>query len=187
MNLARYLSGVIGALVGGDDWQESFDLGETGFRESFFALILATPCYYMCAVAIQTERAQLLEQDPVYPNILFFIVLALYSLIFLACAYIISVVFEKMDSFKSWVIVRHWSVFFASFLAAICFGLTYLGALPFQLANSLALIIYLGTLVIDIRLAARIPRFNWGTSIFTGCIITGMSLTTLIIGVSQLA
>lgn len=185
MNLAKYLSGVISALKGEDRWPDFFDLSDFGFRESFFALVLSAPCYFICALAIQTERARVLEQVPAYPNIVFFLVLAVYSLIFVACAYIISVVFEKMERFKPWVIVRHWAIFFASFLAAMFYGLAYLGVLPFQIANFLALLIYLGTLVIDIRLAARIPGFTWGPAIFTGCIITGMSLTALIIGVAQ--
>ena len=187
MNLARLLTGVIKVLGRSEDWPDHFDLSRKGLRLSFLALILSVPAYYLCAVAIQQHAARVTDTTPVYPTAPFFLILGLYALIFVVCAYIIGLVFDRMDRFRPWVITRHWAVFFAALLAAILAGLYMAGILPFSILYGLWLIIYLGTLAIDIRLASRLGGFDWMGAVFTGCIITAMSLTILLIGVAQLA
>ena len=187
MNLARLLTGVIKTLGRSEDWPDHFDLSRKGLRLSFLALIFSVPAYYICAVAIQQHAAVFSGSPPVYPTAPFFLILGLYALMFVVCAYIICVVFDKMDLFRPWVITRHWAVFFAALLAAIFAGFYLIGALPFTVLYFLWLIIYLGTLAIDIRLASKLGGFDWMAAVFTGCIITAMGLTILMIGVSQLA
>jgi len=66
-------------------------------------------------------------------------------------------------------------------------GLYMANILPFFVSIYIVFGIYLSTLLIDIRLAARIGGFEWGAAILTGCLITAMSLTVLMIGMSQFA
>ncbi|MBC6403966.1 MAG: hypothetical protein GDA39_10725 [Hyphomonadaceae bacterium] len=185
MNPVLYFSGVIKALGQDDSWPDDFDLTGTGFCRSFFAIFLSVPCYFISAVAIQAERARVLGIDPLYPNMLFFMILAPYMLMFFFCAYVISVIFERMELFKPWVIVRHWAMFFAALPVTAGFGLYLLNLLPFAVAYGVAMFIYLGTLAIDIRLASRVAGFQWGPAVFIGCFITGMSMAVLLIGALQ--
>ncbi len=185
MNLAQLLSGCLKALGNAQDWPNYFDLSRQGFRLSFLALILSVPCYYVCAVAVQTAKAKIDGVEAALPTTAFFMILATYALMFVLVAYILSLIFDRTDRFRAWAIVRHWSVFFASFLAACLYGLSIAGILPFLIASYLALAIYLGTLVIDIRLAQKIAGFEWGAAILAGCIITAMGLTVLMTGVAQ--
>ncbi len=186
MNLWNYLIGSLGALGRRGDWPGYFDLSRKGLKLSFLALLLSVPCYYVCAIAIQQQSASLSGNPPVYPTTPFFLILGLYALMFVVCAYILSIVFDRMDSFRAWVITRHWSVFYAALLAAIFSGLFIVGVVPFVLLYGGLMIIYLGTLAIDIRLAQKIAGFEWGAAILAGCIITAMSLTILLIGVAQI-
>ena len=185
MNLARLLSGCVKALGNAQDWSDYFDLSRQGFRLSFLALILSVPCYYICALAVQTANANVNGAERALPTAGFFMILAIYALMFVLVAYILSLTFDRTDRFRAWAIVRHWSVFFASFLAACLYALTLVGILPFLLVSYLALAIYIGTLVIDIRLAQKIAGFEWGAAILTGCIITAMGLSVLMTGVAQ--
>jgi len=187
MNLARLLSGVLKTLGPSEDWPDHFDLSRKGLRLSFLALILSVPAYYICAIAIQQQAASLAQTPPVYPTAPFFLILGLYAVMFAVCVYIVCVVFDKMDRFRPWVITRHWAVFFTALLAALLAGLNIAGILPFTALYFLWLVLYLGTLAIDIRLASKLGGFDWMAAVFTGCIITAMGLTILMIGVAQLA
>lgn len=186
MNLARYLTGCVKALGRGDSWEAYFDLSRKGFKQSFVALALSLPFYYVCAEGVRQHQAGLSgEAVSALPAGAFFLIFTHYAATFVVTAYIIAMVFDKQDCFRPWVIVRHWAIFFAALFAALLMGLYMVGVLPFLLSVYMVFGIYLFTLVIDIRLAARIPGFEWGAAILTGCLITAMGLTILMIGVSQ--
>lgn len=185
MNLPAYFKGVIKALKGAPDWAGHFDLSRRGFQLSFLALFISIPFYHLCAVAVQARRSELTGEAAGLPANAFLLILLLYGLMFPLCAYILALVFDRQDRFKSWVIVRHWAFFFAVGAAGLLFGLNLLGVLPFGPVNYIAFAIYLGTLLIDIRLAQKIAGFDWGAAILTACIITAMSLMMLLVGVSQ--
>ena len=187
MNLSALLTACRGALWGRNDWAGGVDISAKGLRESFLAIALSIPAYYICALAISAERASLSGQEKqLIPAALFALLTMIYSLTFSASAYIICAAFNKRDTLAPWVIVRHWALFFCVLLAAIFYGLSLLGALPFVIANYLALGIYLATLAIDIRLAQKIAGFELTAAIFTACIIFAMGLSVLLIGVVQL-
>jgi len=198
MNLASYLSGVIKALTdfkseGQDTWPPFFDLTRRGFKQSFIALGLTLCCYYICGLGMQNERALRQSADAAQdlapqsiPLAVFFILALLYALAFVGCAYILSMVFDKQDRFRPWVIVRHWAVFFAALFVASLFALYLYAGLPFHIVNMSALLIYLSVLAIDIRLAQKIAGFDWGGAILTGCVIHGMSLTIIVAGAANI-
>lgn len=187
MNLPKLLSGCIGALGKSENWEARFDLSKNGFKQSFLALFLSLPFYYVCAAAVQKQRIITLETgaDLSLPTTAFVIILMVYLLTFAVSAYVLCIIFDRLDRFRPWVIVRHWSVFFTAFLAALIMGLTYAGILPFKWAIYPVMLLYLASLAIDIRLAARIGGFEWGAAVLTSCLITVMGLAVLLIGISQ--
>lgn len=187
MNLAKLLTGCLKALGRAEDWEAHFDFSKKGLQQSFLAVILSIPFYYVCAAAVQRNRALLngAEQAAPLPTTAFLMILMFYALTFVVSAYIFTLVFDKMSSFRPWVIVRHWSIFFAAFFAAVFMGANMAGILPFVIAIYIVMGIYLFTLVIDIRLAAWIAGFKWGEAILTGCLITALGLSILLIGIEQ--
>ena len=188
LNLPRLLSGCLKALGRADDWEDHFDFSRKGLQHSFIALILSLPFYYICAAAVQIQRSKLAEGEASsLPTTAFFVIWILYAFMFVLCAYIFCLVFNKPDRFRPWVVVRHWTFFFASLLAAALFGLNMAGILPFMPVVYAAFVLYLGTLAIDIRYAQKIAGFEWGAAIFAGCIITAMSLMMILVGVAQYA
>ena len=187
MNLARLLTGCIRALSGRADWGSFFDLSRRGFQASFLALLLSLPCYYLAGLSIQKQTAQTLGRNVDFAAGPFVLIFALYALMFSITAYVLAMVFERMGQYRPWVIVRHWSVFFAAFLAAGICGLFLTGLIPFAIVYSALMVIYLSTLLIDIRLAQKIAGFDIGWAVLIGCVITASSLMILLIGVSYFA
>lgn len=185
MNLAGLFQACL-SVLGRGEWRHRMNLTRRGFAVSFLAPILTVPCYFVCAAAVMKNRAAITGAEAGPPTLLFFIVLALYAASFILSAYVISLAFDRMEKFGPWVIMRHWCMFFAALFAAFIMGLYILGFLPFGLVMNAALILYVGTLFIDIRLAQRAAGFDWGAAILTGCIITAMGLTVLLAGVYQL-
>lgn len=187
MNLAALLSACRKALLGANDWQDGIDMSQKGFLESYGAIGLSIPAYYLCALAITTQRAAAADiERAALPAALFAIIAFLYSLTFSAGVYMVCRAFNKETRFKPWVIVRHWSIFFCVLLAASLYGLFQIGVLPFPIANYAALGIYLLTLGIDIRLAQKLGEFDIGASIFIACFIFAAGLSVLLLGIIQI-
>jgi len=89
MNIVAALSGSIKALMGRADWTDYFDLTRKGLQQSFMALLLTIPAFYLIAHAVQLQRAKLLEDVvTAVPLAPFAIILLLYLLCFSAIAYI---------------------------------------------------------------------------------------------------
>jgi len=69
------------ALAGREGWTDHFDLTRKGLQQSFIALLLTIPAFYLIAHAVQVERAKMLEEGvsgvPLAP---FAIILLLYLL-----------------------------------------------------------------------------------------------------------
>jgi len=186
MNIVAALSGSIKALLGRPDWTDHFNLTHKGLQQSFIALLLTIPAFYLIAHAVQVERAKLLEEAigavPLAP---FAIILLLYLLCFSAVAYIFTMIFDKQDRFRPWVITRHWSVFWLVLIVAGIFGLNLIGVMPFAVANYIALAGFLCILLIDIRLAQAIIPFPIGSAILIGCTINAMGLVVILLGFEQ--
>ena len=186
MNVIAPLFGSLKALAGRADWTDHFDLSRKGLQQSFIALLLTIPAFYLIAHAVQIERAKLLEAEvnaiPLTP---FAIILLLYLLSFSAAAYIFAMIFDRQDRFRPWVITRHWSVFWLVLIVAGIFGLNLIGIVPFAIANYIALVAFLCILLIDIRLAQTVIPFPIGTAILIGCTINAMGLMVILLGFEQ--
>jgi len=113
-------------------------------------------------------------------------IVIVYMLTFSACAYILSMIFDRQDRFRPWVIIRHWSVFFGVLFAALFFGLYLMGLIPFAVALGVAFLVFIGSLAVDIRLAQKIVGFDWMGAIYTGCIIAAMGISVIGTGVIQM-
>lgn len=188
MNPVAALIGSIKALAGRADWTDHFDLRRAGLQQSFIALILTIPAFYLIAHAVQLERAKVLEAElSAVPLAPFVIIVLLYLLVFSAIAYIFAMIFDKQDRFRPWVITRHWSVFWLVLIVAGVFGLQLIGVIPFAAANLLALIGFLCILLIDMRLAQTVIPFPIGAAILIGCTINAMGLVVILLGFEQVA
>jgi len=188
MNPVAFLFGAIKALAGRADWADHFNLTRSGLQQSFIALLLTIPAFYLIAHAVQLERAKIIDADvAAVPLVPFAIILLLYLLCFSAVAYIFAMVFDKQDRFRPWVITRHWSVFWLVLMVAGIFGLNLIGIVPFAAANFLALAGFLCILLLDIRLAQTIVPFAIGSAILIGCTINAMGLVVILLGFQQVA
>jgi len=197
-NLWALLTGCARALslrryAGNEDWPAFFDLSRRGFNQSFVALIASVGAYYICAIAVQTRLAAIIEASAsasgdaaasTIPLIPFVLVAGLYALSFVLSAYVLSMVFDKQDRFRAWVIVRHWSIAFCAVFVAFLFTLHLYFGFPFAVANAVAFSVYLGLLAIDIRLAQKIAGFDWGGAVLCGCLIHALGLSVLLTGLS---
>ena len=186
MNPVASLYGSLKALAGREDWADHFDLSRKGLQASFIALALSLPAFYLMAHAVQIERAARFGEQTVIPLVPFAIILTLYLLTFSACAYMLTMIFDKQDRFRPWVITRHWTIFWLALITAAFYGLYLLDILPFGLVNYLAMAAFLGILLIDIRLSQVIIPFNIGQAILIACAINAMGLIVVLLGFEQI-
>ncbi|WP_026942209.1 hypothetical protein [Hellea balneolensis] len=187
MNIIAALFGCMKALAGRPDWTDHFDLSRKGLQQSFIALLLIIPAFYVIAHAVQLQRAAMFEIElSAVPLAPFAIIVLLYLLCFSAVAYIFAMIFDKQDRFRPWVIARHWSVFWLVLIVAGIFGLNLIGAVPFAAANYIALLGFLCILLIDIRLAQTLIPFPIGAAILIGCCINAMGLVVILLGFQQM-
>jgi len=175
------LKGVINAL-GRGDWESEFDLSPAALPKSFLAVALYIPLGFVVANAAVKYNDNTNQAAP-YLSIA--IILVLISLTFPLLAYILCSVFDKQDRFRPWVIVRNWAILFALLLAAGACGLYIAGLLPFSIAYMTGLTVYLGILAIDVRLAMRIPGFDWIGAVFAGVLVSAASMMVLLMGMTQ--
>lgn len=178
MNLGRIFSGSMNALLGkapNNRWEQDFDLSPPALPRSFLALAAYIPLGFVVAMAIVKYN----DNTVSVPYTAIAITLGLVALTFPLIAYILCMVFDKMDRFRPWVIVRNWTILFALVVIALGYGLFLLGILPFFVAYVILLGVYLSTLAIDIRLAWRIAGFDWIGAVFAGVLIS--SATVIIV------
>ncbi len=186
MNLAVLFSGCLKVLGLNPSWPEHFDVSPRGFQHSFIALFLSIPLFYICAAAVLKQRELLSGEAQAFPAAAFFIIILIYGFMFPVSAFILSSLFNKTENFNAWVVVRHWSLFFAALIVAALFALTLAGILPFMMVNSVAFFIYMCTLLMDIRIAQKVAGFEIGAAILAGCITTASGLLAILIGISIL-
>ena len=168
------------------NWERYFDLSRKGLKVSFLILALSLAPLWMVVYGVQSERAALLHQNLALPNIVTFsLIVGIWLFSFPALAYLLSMIFEKMDRFRPWTITRNWAVFGLSSITGLAFGLVALGALPFALANGVLFAAYLGLLVVDIRLAQKVAGFNWGSAILIGCVIVAVGMTFVQLAINR--
>jgi len=186
MTPLRSLLGVFAVLGTWPNWESYFNLSRKGQKVSFIILALSLLPLWVVACGIQMERAARTNAELSLPGLMpFILIVGLWLFTFPGLAYLIGMIFEKMDRVRAWTITRNWTVFGLSLLTGAAFGLVALGVLPFILANGILLAAYLGVLAADIRLAQKVAGFEWGTAILIGCIIVAVGLTFVLLAISR--
>jgi len=180
MNLLGMFIGAVNALRG-KPWEDGFDLSAPALPRSFIAVAAYVPLGLVVArAAVQyNDNTNIIPYGPIA------ITLTLIALTFPLIAYVLCMVFDKMERFRPWVIVRNWTIMFALMLIAAVLGLYLVGLLPFFPAYVIALMIYIGTLAIDVRLAWRVAEFDWMGAVFAGILISAATMMVLSLVVSQ--
>lgn len=180
MNLLALFIGALNALRG-KSWEDGFDLSAAALPRSFIAVLAYIPLGLVAAKAAvkYNDNTSNLPYGPIA------ITLALIALTFPLIAYVLCMVFDKMERFRPWVIVRNWTILFALMLIAAVLGLYLVGVLPFFPAYVLALTLYICTLAIDVRLAWRVAEFDWMGAVFAGILISAATMMVLSLIISQ--
>lgn len=185
MSPAQSLVGVFAALGTRSDWESNFDLSRKGQKQSFIFLAWSLLPLWCVAYGIQMERAAQADTSLVLPPTLpFVLIVGLWLFSFPALAYLIGMIFEKMDRVRAWTITRNWTVFWLSLATGLAFMCVQRG-LPFHMANGVLFLAYLGLLAADIRLAQKVAGFNWGVAILIGCVVVAVGLTFVILAISR--
>ena len=186
MRPVQSVLGLFAVLGTWPNWERYFDLSRTGLKTSFMFLALSLVPLWGVVYGVQTERSAVLDQHLDLPNIVkFSLIVGIWLFSFPALAYLLSMIFEKMERFRPWTITRNWAVFGFSCVTGFAFGLVALGLLPFALANGILFAAYLGLLVVDIRLAQKVAGFNWGSAILIGCVIVAVGMTFVQLAINR--
>ena len=180
MNLLSIFVGALNALRG-KPWESGFDLSAPALPRSFIAVAAYIPLGLVAAKAAvkYNDNTSIVPYGPIA------ITLGLIALTFPLIAYVLCMVFDKMDRFRPWVIVRNWAILFALILIAAVLGLYLVGVLSFFPAYVMALTLYVGTLAIDVRLAWRVAEFDWMGAVFAGILISAATMMVLSLIISQ--
>ena len=187
MNPLKHCLGLFAVLGNWPNWESYFDLSRRGLKFSFVALLASLLPLWLIAFAVQVERATRPEIDFVPVAVLpFAIVAGLWLLSFSALAYLIMMIFDRMDRTRAWIITRHWAVFVLSLISALAFAAYLHLGLPFAAANGVAFAAYLGLLAGDVRLAQKVAGFAWGRAVLLACVIVAVGLTLIMLSLNQL-
>lgn len=182
---ARFIGcvAVIGRLP---KWESYFDLSKNALRWCFLTQILVLPAIYLIARQASQGRAEMLGTEASEINAAVVGIIGLvYLFSFSAVAYILTMVFDRQDRLRPWIIVRHWCVFFLAWIAALGFALFSFGLLPLAAAYGVLFAAYMGLLFVDIRLAQRIVGFDLGGAVLAGCLISVTAISLLLTSLSQ--
>jgi len=180
MSLFKIFTGALNALLG-KPWEASFELSAAALPRSFIAVAAYIPLGLVAARAAvkYNDNTSNVPYGPIA------ITLGLIALTFPLIAYVLCMVFDKMDRFRPWVIVRNWTILFVLILIASALGLYLVDLMSFFPAYVIALTLYICTLAIDIRLAWRVAGFDWTGAVFVGILISAATMIVLSLAISQ--
>lgn len=166
------------ALIGGDKWRNAHLAQSPSFSLSCVAIALYIPLYGICVMAAIKNGADYSTLPiPVAASLA-----AAMGPVFMGIAWGLAKLFNKTDTLNHWIAARNWTqLWIVTAMAGIC-GLFIVGVIPWPLTYSLAALLFLGTLAMDIRLAQTIMKFEMGLAILTGCAISIGGLMTLMLG-----
>lgn len=178
--------GIFAVLGSWPNWERFFDLSRKGQKVSFVVLALSLAPLWVVTYGVISEREQILKEDLLLPGLVpYILIVGVWLFSFPALAYLISMIFEKMDRVRPWTITRNWVVFGFSLLVGAIFGLVLIGFMPFMIANGVLFAAYLGLLAADIRLAQKVAGFGWGAAILIGCVIVAVGMTFIQLAISR--
>ena len=183
MSLRGKLNGVAEALGTSPDWYHSFDTSRDGFRRSFLVAALTLPAYAVVAQAVEVERGRLLgEASRDVAWLPFLLITGLFVLAFPFVAFVMSTIFERLDRFHGWGVVRHWTAFLLAWSVAGLFALYLLGIVPYALSNGVLFVAMFALLGADIRLAQKVGAFGLGAAVLIASLVATLGMSLLLSG-----
>lgn len=165
-----------------ENWRNYFNLSRQGLKISYVALALTLLCYLICAFAAISHY----NDRPNISLAAISLILGLYLVSFPLTAYFLCQLFDRMDQFRPWVILRHWGHLVLAALMALFMGSSLLG-LSYTISARLCMLAYLAILALDIRLAQIVLKMEWSPAIFTACGIAIIGLAMLMSGLATIA
>lgn len=159
-------------MTGGEP-SHHMDVSRAAFPKSFYALIAAG---VILGAGLALERDTGASSAAAIGAIaLILFLLTAPTVIYLVCHLI-----SRSDLFRPWVIVRNWAVLIVSILAFAIMALSAAGLLPVQIASPALMLLYIGTLLMDIRLGQTMAKMNWTPAIFIACAISVSGMLVLL-------
>ncbi len=175
-------SGVIAALAG-KDFRAQMDTGRKAFMPALLALGLTVPVYLFCAYGATKNSG--VQPEISAPELTVILTMTVFTAPM--AAYLISYLINAPERFRPWMIVRSWAILGLAFIMALGFALYLGGVAPFKLAYTIALMGYIGSLLVDIRLAQTVAEMSPVTAIFTGCAMAIATLLVMLAGFASVA
>jgi len=168
------------ALSGDAQWRDHFNLRRDGLQWGLAAMIAMIPLYGVMIYAAQVNSGAPSQVNPA----LGVIFIAIYIFSFALFAYGTAFFLNQTDDFRPWLIVRSFIAVSLAVIMALLFGLYLIGILPFIIGYWAALIMFIGLLLVDIRLAQTVLGQDWIASVFIGI---GVHITALLLLLGALA
>jgi len=172
ISLGNIFSGVKAALFGGDPGAH-MDMSRAAFPKSFYALIAAG---FLILAAVLLGSGAAANVSPA----LTVIAITLYFLTAPTVIYTICHLLSKPELFRPWIIVRNWLTLFVSIAIFVLAGLSALSPAPAGIAGSGILLLWIATLLADIRLAQTLVKQDWTPAIFIACGISVAGMLVLL-------
>ena len=166
------LKGVKAALTDGEPG-DYLDMSRAGFPKSLYALLVA-------GLSLIGSVYVAYGGSPSVSSAVFIIAIILFLLTAPMVIYLICHLISRSDLFKSWVIARNWTMLI---LAVPVLGLAGLGAaqiLSKEIVLTAVMLLYIATLLIDIRLAQTMAKMNWTPAIFVACAVSVSAMLVLL-------
>ena len=164
MNTARQIISGIKAAIAGSDPGAHMDVSRAAFAPSFVGLAAAG--------FLIIASARLLSGAQGLPLPITIITAGLWLLTAPVMMYLISHLLSRPEVFRPWVIVRNWILLPLALAAFAIVALGAAGILPAGVTATLAMAIYVSTLIVDIRLAQTMATPAWTPAIFIACAIS---------------
>ena len=143
-------------------------------------MIAMIPLYGIMIHAAQVNSGAAAQINPALGAIF----IAIYIFSFALFAYGAAFFINQTDDFRPWLIVRSFIAASLAVIIALVFGLFLLGIVPFIIGYWAALLMFIGLLLIDIRLAQTVLGQPWMASVFIGI---GVHITALLLLLGALA
>lgn len=177
--LKNTLAGIKAAILGGDP-SRHMDVSRAAFPKSFYALGLAGIVLLLAGTMQAGGSSQM--SLPIGVIVLTLFLLTAPTVIYLVCHLI-----SRPELFRPWIIVRNWITLLLSFAGLIFVAIGV--ALPVAMAiiGIVLMLIYITTLLLDIRLAQTMAGMEWTPAIFIACAISIAGMLVILAVFASLA
>lgn len=177
--LRNTLAGLKAAILGADPARH-MDVSRAAFPKSFYALGLAGAVLLLAGILQAGDAPQM--SLPIGIIVLTLFLLTAPTVIYLVCHLI-----SRPELFRPWIIVRNWITLLLSVAGLVFVAIG--AALPAAAAliGIILMLIYIATLLLDIRLAQTMADMDWTPAIFIACAISIAGMLVILAVFASLA